>query len=65
MDDNGLDIFVHYDDLSKAGVSKDMLRSVKYGNVLRFSFSKMMYIGKYDKSKKAVEITYLQDESKV
>jgi len=43
-------LFVHFDDLKKAGVSKEQLRSVRFGNVLRFSFAQMMYIGKYQKS---------------
>jgi len=56
MDEDGSDIFVHYDDLSKAGVNKDLLRSAKQGNLVRFSFLCMNYIGKYNKSKKAVEL---------
>lgn len=56
MDEDNSDIFVHLDDLSKAGVSKELLRSSKHGNVIRFSFLCMVYIGKYNKSKKAVEL---------
>jgi len=31
MDSDGSDIFVHYDDLQKAGITKDFLRSSKSG----------------------------------
>ena len=56
MDEDGSDIFVHYDDLCRAGVSKEILRSAKHGNLVRFSFLCMIYLGKYNKSKKAVEL---------
>ena len=56
MTEDGSDIFVHYDDLSKAGISRDLLRTAKIGNLIHLSFSCMNYIGKYNKSRKAVEI---------
>jgi len=56
MDEDGSDIFVHMDDLMKANISKDTLRTIKNGNMLRLSFCCMMYIGKYKKSRKAVDI---------
>ena len=56
MDLDGSDIFVHYDDLSQTKVSKNVLKQVKKGFVIRFSFSRMTYIGKYKKSKKAVDL---------
>ena len=59
MDEDGSDIFVHFDDLAKAGVVKDLLRTAKQGNIIRFSFNCMNYIGKYNKSKKAVDLTLL------
>ena len=59
MDEDGSDIFVHFDDLAKAGVAKDLLRTAKQGNIIRFSFNCMNYIGKYNKSKKAVDLTLL------
>ena len=58
-DDDNSDIFVHFDDLVKARISKDLLRAAKMGFFLRFSFSCMSYIGKYNKSKKAVDLKYL------
>lgn len=63
MDEDQSDIFVHFDDLLKANISKDFLKSAKHGNLIRFSFSCMSYIGKYNKSRKAVEIQYLDNNS--
>eukprot|EP01016_Furgasonia_blochmanni_P055620 TRINITY_DN9341_c0_g1_i14.p1 TRINITY_DN9341_c0_g1~~TRINITY_DN9341_c0_g1_i14.p1 ORF type:complete len:480 (-),score=71.52 TRINITY_DN9341_c0_g1_i14:340-1695(-) len=60
MDEDGSDIFVHYDDLCKANISKEMLKAARQGLVIKLSFSCMSYIGKYDKSRKAVEIQLLQ-----
>jgi cold shock CspA family protein len=56
MDDDNSDIFVHFDDLCRANVSKEMLRTVRTGNVLRFNFGLMDYIGKYNRSRKAIDI---------
>lgn len=36
MDLDNSDIFVHHDDLQKAGLTKEMLKSAKYGNLLRY-----------------------------
>ena len=35
MDSDGSDIFVHSDDLLKAGVSKEYLKTAKKGNIIR------------------------------
>jgi hypothetical protein len=56
MDDDGSDIFVHYDDLVKANITKDYLRTIRMGNIIRLSFGCMAYIGKYNKSRKAIDI---------
>ena len=56
MDEDGSDIFVHYDDLMKAGLNKDLLRTAKSGNVIKLNFSCMQYVGKYNKSRKAVDV---------
>ena len=60
MDEDGSDIFVHYDDLSLAKISKEHLRAVKNGLVMRFSFSCMQYIGKYDRSRKAIDLELIE-----
>ena len=59
MDEDGSDIFVHYDDLQKAGINKEILKSTRLGQVIKLAFSCMKYIGKYDKSRKATDIQIL------
>jgi cold shock CspA family protein len=39
MDEDGTDIFVHYDDLQKAGISKNMLKQQKNGQLLKLTFN--------------------------
>mmetsp|Transcript_10011 Transcript_10011/g.8537 ORF Transcript_10011/g.8537 Transcript_10011/m.8537 type:complete len:90 (+) Transcript_10011:1749-2018(+) len=62
MDDDGSDIFVHYDDLSKAGIGKDLLKTAKAGAVIKLAFTCMKYLGKYDKSRKATDIELLNSK---
>jgi len=59
MDEDGSDIFVHFDDLSKAQIGKEMLRLMKMGKTFRLSFACMQYYGKYNKSRKAIDIEHL------
>ena len=59
MDDDGSDIFVHFDDLAKAHLGKDFLRCTKAGKTIRLSFCCMQYFGKYNKSRKATDIEFL------
>lgn len=59
MDEDGSDIFVHFDDLSKAQIGKEMLRLMKMGKTFRLSFACMQYYGKYNKSRKAIDIELL------
>jgi hypothetical protein len=56
MDEDGSDIFVHYDDLQKAGINKEFLKAARMGQVIKLAFNCMKYIGKYDKSRKATDI---------
>ncbi|CAD8095916.1 unnamed protein product [Paramecium sonneborni] len=62
MDEDKSDIFVHLDDLQKAGVSKEVLKSAKQGSLIRFQFNCMVYVGKYKKSRKAVELKLLSNQ---
>jgi hypothetical protein len=62
MDEDGSDIFVHYDDLQKANISKDVLKTARMGCTIKLAFSCMKYIGKYDKSRKATDIQLLKFE---
>jgi cold shock CspA family protein len=50
------DIFVHYDDIQKADIDKEYLKTAKHGNIIRFSFQVMGYVGKYNKSRKAINL---------
>ena len=54
-----MDIFVHYDDLALAGMTKEFLKTSRLGNMIRFSFSCLNYVGKYDKSIKAVDLEFV------
>ncbi|KAL4492519.1 hypothetical protein ABPG72_007632 [Tetrahymena utriculariae] len=57
LDSDGSDIFVYYDDLEQAGVTKKMLKeSVEKKTKLQFKFNCMSYVGKYQNSKKAIDI---------
>jgi hypothetical protein len=64
MDADESDIFVHYDDLQKAGITKEVIKTVKNEMYMqiRFSFKVMEYFGKYKKSRKAVELIIIDDE---
>jgi cold shock CspA family protein len=56
MDEDGSDIFVHFDDLHKAGITKEFLKGARSGHIIRLQFKCMKYIGKYDRSRKATDI---------
>lgn len=59
MDEDCSDIFVHYDDLEKAHIDKEFMRKTKHSHIIRFEFSCMVYIGKYNRSRKAVDLVLL------
>jgi hypothetical protein len=62
IDNLNLDLFVHYDDLSKAGLSKEKLLALKNNYELRFEFTYYEYEGKqHKKSKKAVDLQLIQE----
>ena len=62
MDADESDIFVHCDDLQKAGINKERVRSYKQSEgAIRFSFKVMSYFGKYRESRKAVDLIILDD----
>ena len=56
LDSDGSDMFVHYDDLRKTNISKDLLVSSKTLYSMHFTFHVFEYDGKYRSSKKAVDI---------
>ena len=60
MDIDNSEIFVHFDDFIKAqGIQREMLMTYKLGNIIRVSFNFMKYIGKYNMSRKAVDVQVL------
>ncbi len=64
MDGIGNDLFVHYDDLSKAGMTKEHLEThsaSRYSFMLsvrelRFEFTYYEYEGRNKKAKKAIDL---------
>jgi len=61
LDCDGTDLFVHYDDFLKSGITKDHIQMAKTMN-MRFVFKRISYYGKYNLSNKAVDIQVLQGE---
>lgn len=64
-EEDGCDIFVHFDDLLKAGITKEILKMARIGKNLKFSFHAMTYVGKYNKSRKAVELTLIPEQFQI
>lgn len=62
LDCDGSDLFVHYDDFLKSGITRDYIQMAKAMNT-RFGFRRVSYYGKYNLSSKAVDIQILQGES--
>lgn len=60
LDCNGSDLFVHYDDLLKSGITKEFIQIAKV-NGTRFAFRCVSYYGKYNLSYKAIDVQILQD----
>lgn len=56
MDDDGSDIFCHYDDFFKAGIDMNVLKGAKAGQEVKLSFCCLSYIGRHNKSRKAVDL---------
>lgn len=55
LDRDGSDLFVHYDNFLRAGMTKEEIQLARAMNV-RFEFRKVSYYGKYKLSCKAVDI---------
>lgn len=62
VDGDESDLFVHYDDLKEAKISRDILRQAKTNYFLQFSFDIAYYSGKYKESKKAVNLKLVKIE---
>lgn len=59
MDINNSEIFFHFDDFQQEEIfiTKEFLMSYKNGNIIRLSFGCLKYIGKYNISLKAIEVS--------
>jgi len=64
LDCDGSDLFVHYDDFLKSGITRDHIQMAKAMNT-RFAFRRVTYYGKYNLSSKAVDIQMLQGDGNV
>lgn len=62
LDRDGSDLFVHYDDFLKSGITKDYIQMAKAMNT-KFAFRRVSYYGKYSLSSKAVDIQIAQGEN--
>lgn len=56
------DIFFHFDDMKKTNLSKQFLKDAKNRFIVRLQFKVMAYYGKYNLSRKAVDIDLLKIE---
>ena len=61
MDNDSSDIFCHYDDFFKAGIDLDMLKKAKIGQDIKLSFQCLSYIGRHNKSRKAVDLIHISE----
>ncbi|CAD8082665.1 unnamed protein product [Paramecium primaurelia] len=72
LDEDGTDVFVHYDDLQAAGITLEKMKLYKivhqnnpqYVKFTKnggpyFEFTLMNYMGKYNKSRKAIDLQLL------
>ena len=61
IDGMNVDLFVHFDDLSKAGLNKEKLLAIKSNYEIRMEFTYYEYEGKqHKKSKKAVDLLLIE-----
>jgi hypothetical protein len=56
------DLFFHYDDMKKTGLSRQFLKEARDKFIVRFRFRVMPYHGKYKQSKKVVDIELINIE---
>jgi hypothetical protein len=56
------DLFFHFDDMKKTGLSRNFLKNARDRFIVRFRFKVINYTGKYNHSKKAVNIELINIE---
>lgn len=55
-----VEIFLHGDDLLKANIDIKVLKKQAGNGLIRFSFSVLEYMGKYNRSKKVVDLKLIE-----
>ena len=66
MDISLSEIFYHFEDVIKtSGVTKEFLTTCRSGNIIKVSFECVEYFGKYQLSRKAVNVKILEDKQQI
>ena len=60
--DPGPDLFFHFDDMKKTGLSRQFLKEARDRFIVKFRFRVMPYHGKYKQSKKVVDLELINIE---
>ena len=60
-DQDGKDVFFHFDDMKEAGMTKEKLITAREQHcLLRFAYNKLAYFGRHGLSMKAINIELLE-----
>ena len=59
-DNDGKDVFFHFDDVKHTGLTKEQLMTSKDNCFIRFAFNKLAYFGRYGLSMKAINIDLVE-----
>ncbi len=59
-DDDGKDVFFHFDDMKDTELTKDDLSAFKERAMYKFIFNKLMYLGRHGLSLKAININLIE-----
>jgi hypothetical protein len=59
-ENNGKDLFIHHDDLLKANIDLRKVKKEAAEGVVKMSFCCLDYMGKYNRSRKAVELKVIE-----
>ena len=59
-DNDGKDVFFHYDDLKHTNLTKEQLVQYRETYSIRFAYNKLAYFGRYGLSMKAINIDFVE-----
>jgi hypothetical protein len=59
-DQDGKDVFFHFDDMKDTRLSRDELITARETCVIRFAYNKLAYFGRYGLSMKAINIELME-----